>query len=87
MFAVAPEVGVNLGFALSNSCRVFAGYSFTYLSSVARPAEQVDRSVNLGLIPTSPSFGTSNNPAAPRAVFQSTDFWAHGINLGAAFRF
>jgi hypothetical protein len=87
VFAVAPEVGVNLGLAVSRSCRIFAGYSFTYLSSVARPAEQVDRSVNLGLIPTSPSFGTSANPASPRAIFQSTDFWAHGINVGAAFRF
>lgn len=86
-FAVVPEVGMNVGFTLSNSCRIFAGYSFTYLSNVVRPGEQIDRTVNLSLTPTSPAFGTNNVPAAPRPLFQTTDFWAHGINVGAAFRF
>src|SRR6185436_19239264 len=86
-FAVVPEAAVTFGFTLSNSCRIFAGYSFTYLSNVVRPAEQIDRTVNLGLTPTSPSFGTSTQPQAPRPLMQSSDFWMQGINVGAAFRF
>jgi hypothetical protein len=41
-FAVLPEVGVNFGIQLTNHARLYAGYNFLFLSSVARPGEQIN---------------------------------------------
>src|SRR4029453_13105386 len=46
VFAVVPEVGLTLGFQLTRWASVFAGYSFLYTNNVARPGNQIDRSIN-----------------------------------------
>jgi hypothetical protein len=86
-FSVLPEVGINVGYQLYPLFRVFAGYSFLYLSDVVRPGEQVDRVINLTRVPTSPTFGALQGPARPALPFRQTDFWAHGFNVGFEFCF
>jgi hypothetical protein len=86
-FAVVPEVNVSIGFQITEYLRAFAGYSFLYWSQVARPGDQVDLGLNENLVPTSTTFGTGGGPARPAFAFHTTDFWAHGINLGLEFRF
>ena len=86
VFAVVPEVGVNLGFQLTDHARIFAGYTFFYWSNVARPGEQIDTSVNPNLVPTfmNPAVG---GPARPSFAFRGTDFFAHGANIGVEVKY
>lgn len=71
-FAVVPEANFSLGYQLFDHWRAFAGYTFVYLSSVARPGQAVD--TNIG-------------GAFPRRLEPNTDFWMHGINLGMEARY
>jgi Putative beta barrel porin-7 (BBP7) len=72
-FAFMPEVGVNGGYEYSQHLRFYAGYTFLYLTSAARPGAQIDTILRL----TEPSL----------FPFQSSNFWVQGLNLGAEFRF
>jgi hypothetical protein len=83
-FAVMPEVGVRVGLQVTDRMRVFAGYDFLYLSSVARAGDQIDLRVNPNQIaPPQPL----NGPALPAFTPRSNDFWAHGVSAGVEFRF
>lgn len=86
-FAVVPEVGVNLGFQITENFRLFGGYTFLYWSRVVRPGDQVDRTLNPNLIPTSATFGLAGGPARPARTGAETDFWAQGISAGLEFRY
>jgi hypothetical protein len=86
-FTVLPEFGVNVGYQVCPLLRVFAGYTFLYWSSVVRPQDQVDTTVNLTRVPTSATFGAPAGPARPALPFRETDFWAQGVNFGLEFRF
>jgi hypothetical protein len=89
VFAVVPEVGLTLGYRLCRWASVSVGYTFLYVSDVARPGLQVDRTIN----PTqSASFGgtpptTLQGPAHPAFKFEGSDVWAQGINFGLTLRF
>jgi Putative beta barrel porin-7 (BBP7) len=58
-----------------------------YLSSVVRPGDQVDRTVNVANVPTSLAFGLPGGPASPAPQFVRTDFWAQGVTFGVLFKF
>ena len=87
--AVVPEASLTVGYRLTGWLSISAGYTFLYASNVARPGEQIDRTVN----PTqSPSFGGPvDKPLAgeprPRSRLEGSDFWAHGLSLGLAVSF
>lgn len=87
--AVVPEASLNVGYRLASWLSIIAGYTFLYASNVARPGEQIDRTVN----PTqSLSFGGPvGKPlvgeARPRFRFEGSDFWAHGLSAGLALQF
>jgi hypothetical protein len=89
VFAVVPELTLNVGYRLTSWASVFLGYTFLYASNVVRPAEQLDRNIN----PTqSPAFtadpsATLVGQASPSFRFRETDFWAQGVNFGVAFRY
>jgi hypothetical protein len=84
-FSVVPEVGVNVGYQLTNNFRVFAGYNFLYWSGVVRPGDAIDLRVNSTLVPT--SLAPPGGPAASPFAFRSSDFWAQGVAFGAELRF
>jgi len=82
-FAVVPEAELKLGYQLNSRLRVFAGYNFTYLSNVVRPGDQLNRRIDATSPPAvgGPFFSPNGN-GNPTPQFNTTDFWAHGINLG-----
>jgi hypothetical protein len=84
-FSVVPEVGINVGYQVTNHLRAFVGYTFIYWSDVARPADQINQNVNSTLVPTS-IVAPSGPPTQPLAI-RDTPFWAHGFNFGLEFRF
>jgi hypothetical protein len=88
MFAVVPEGNLNLSVEITSQIKLMVGYTFLYISNVARPGDLIDRTVDRTLLPTSQAY----NPVLPnshRPAFQwnGTDFWAQGINVGLSLRF
>ena len=89
VFAVMPEVGLTLGYQITRRISVFAGYTFLYVSNVLRAPGQVNRTINPSGVPaiTGDPPGPRPGPAQPSFKFQSSDFWAQGLNVGLALRF
>jgi hypothetical protein len=85
-FAVVPELEVRLGYQV-RSVNAFIGYNFLSWSRVARPGQQIDRTLNPSQIPTFREFvaGTQQGPPIPLA--NSTDFAVHGLSFGLEFKF
>lgn len=84
VFTVVPEIGLNVGYQLTDNLRLFAGYNFLYWSRVVRPGEQIDLVVNQEQL--APPIAVPGNPPRPALLFRQSDFWAQGINLGLEFR-
>lgn len=72
-FAVAPEAQLNIGYQLTPWLRAQVGYTFLYLSSVARPGQQID---NL--------FDGVTHPGVPMT---SSGWWGQGLNFSLQYRF
>jgi len=88
IIAVAPEVGVTLGYRLAYGLRVFAGYDFLYLSDVLRPGDQIDRGINFSQTVQSAIAGNAAAAGTrPAATFVDSDFWAQGLRLGLEWRY
>jgi hypothetical protein len=86
-FTVVPEASASVGWHVTPCIRIYAGYTFVYWSDVVRPGDQIDRNVNLTQPPTSPFFGLTGGLPNPRVLLKNTDFYAHGMSFGVAFRF
>jgi hypothetical protein len=84
VFAVVPEVNLKVGYQVTSHLRATVGYSFLYMSSVVRPGDQIDRTINPSLLASPPVNGT---PVRPLFQFNSTDYWAQGVDFGLEFRF
>jgi hypothetical protein len=82
-FGVVPEVGLNVGYQITNNLRVFAGYNFLFWNSVVRAGNQIDQRVNPSFIPPA----TPSSPAVPAFSFHGSEFWAQGLTFGIEFRY
>ncbi|HLW68914.1 MAG TPA: BBP7 family outer membrane beta-barrel protein, partial [Gemmataceae bacterium] len=88
-FSFVPEVRLNLGYQITPSIRVFAGYDFLYWFSVIRPGTEIDRVIDLTRVPNPPPpppVLTPVVPPRPMALFSQQGFIAQGVNLGVQFR-
>ncbi|VTS05764.1 BBP7 family outer membrane beta-barrel protein [Tuwongella immobilis] len=84
-FAVIPEVGLQLGVRLTEHITGIVGYEFVYISNVLRPGDQIDPTVSITQLQTSPTFnGNGNRPATQ---FVESDFWAQGITFGLSIAY
>jgi hypothetical protein len=86
-FAVVPEVGLNLGYAVTRHIRLTFGYTLLYWSRVFRPGDQIDRAINTTEFSALIGRGTMSGPARPNFTFADNDFWAQGLNFGAEVRY
>ena len=77
---------LKLTYQLSRAWRLYLGYDFMYWNQVVRPGSQIDRNVNLTQSPLLSPGGTGG-PASPGPMFNRSDFWAQGLNLGLELRF
>jgi hypothetical protein len=87
-FSVVPEITLTAGYQLTRRLRVFGGYNFLYWSNVIRPGDQIDRVVDVTLVPNSSSTPAGvpfSGQLRPRVLFTQTDFWAQGLNLGLQY--
>jgi len=89
-FAVAPELNVKVGYQLANLARLSAGYDLLYLSSVARPGNQIDRAINTNQFVdyTGLPLPAFTGPSRPAFLgLKGSDFWAQGITFGLEFSY
>jgi hypothetical protein len=86
-FSVVPEVGVNVGWRITDSLTANVGYTFIYWTEVVRPGAQIDPRVNPFAVPSDSSFGQGPVGGHPVFVLHQSDFWAQGLNFGVTLRF
>ena len=84
VFSMIPELGANFILRVTPNLSATVGYSLVYWSRVARPGEHVDLDVNTNLLP--PEAVPFSGPLRPSFAWHDTDFWAHGLSLGADYR-
>jgi hypothetical protein len=78
--AVIPEFGATVGWQLNPCWRVTFGYTFIYWSNVVRAGQQIDRDINVNLLP--PEAIPFEGNLRPRFQFNDTDFFVQGISVG-----
>lgn len=72
-FAVAPEMRLYVGYQFTPTIRANIGYDLLFLSSVARPGEQIDN--------------TYDGQTHPLVPMKTSTFWTQGLNLNVQFNF
>ena len=82
-FSTITEVGINFRRCIQRGVTASIGYTIMYWSDVNRAGDLIDLTVNPTQIPP----GTLDGTARPEFAFNSTDFWAQGLNFGMEFNF
>jgi hypothetical protein len=86
VIAFVPEINVKLGYQLLPSLRAYVGYDFMWLSSVARPGEQVGVSSS-GIVATVAGTAQQITVNQPSFRFKDSGVTINGINFGVEFRY
>ena len=92
VFAVVPEIKLQLGIEFWQRLRVFGGYSFLYASSVLRPGNQIDRGLNINNLAQNFAFSSAiplslTTPYRPMLSFNTSSFWAEGVSIGVELKY
>jgi Putative beta barrel porin-7 (BBP7) len=82
-FAVVPELALRLGYQVTPQLRLHAGYDFLFWSNVVRAGNVIDTGINPSQIPP----GALAGAGRPSLRLDGSDFWAHGLDLGAVLSF
>jgi hypothetical protein len=92
-FGAIFDETLNVGFRASRHVTLMAGYNFLLASSVARPVDSLDRSINAtetGLASAVRAAGTPlpvAGPPAPLFSFHDSWLWAQGVSAGVELRY
>jgi hypothetical protein len=86
VFAAVPQVQVRFSYDMCSWFRVYGGYEFLYMSSVAMAGDQVNRNINPTFIPN-PAFGPAQGTNSPLRNDRRTDFTANGLTFGFELSF
>ena len=88
-YSVIPSVELNLSYQITPELRTFVGFTFMYWTNVVRPGDQISGNVNTTqnavLSPTGAA--TLIGSPTPTPLFNRSDFFAYGFNVGFEFRF
>jgi hypothetical protein len=78
--AVLPEFGATVGWRITSTLKVRAGYSILMLNQVARAADQVNTTINPNRFPglNGPQGGLNE----PAFYLNRTNTWIHGATVG-----
>lgn len=86
-FGFVPEVGLKLNYQLTENISLFVGYDILYWSSVVRPGDQIDQVLDLNQVPNSGRPYPTASQVRPVVPFQTSSYWAQGVNAGVLFRY
>ncbi len=82
-FSYMHDTGIKLFYHPVDRIRLSVGYSLMFFSSVLRPGDQIDTTVDSSFFGLEPS----PNAVRPAFDFNATHFYAHGLSLGLECRF
>jgi hypothetical protein len=85
--SVISEVGLHVGYAVTENLKIQVGYDFLYWNDVARPGAEINRNINSRQIPSAFPYETPVPPFTPQFLYHATDFWAQGITAELSIRF
>ncbi|HEY2908737.1 MAG TPA: BBP7 family outer membrane beta-barrel protein [Gemmataceae bacterium] len=81
-FSVVPEITLNVGYWITPTLKAYLGYNFLYWSNVIRPGDQIDRVVDVTLVPNPPAGVAASGFLRPQPTFHQTDLVLNGIQFG-----
>lgn len=84
-FSMLPELSARVAYRITPQLRASVAYSLLYWSSVVRPGDQIDYTVDSRVIP--PAVGDASTYRHPHFAFDDTAIWAHGFNFGLDYRY
>lgn len=82
-FSALTELGLKLSCDIDCHWRASVGYSFLYWRYAARAGDQIDTTLSAGEFP--PGQGSAGRH--PQFPFNTSGFWAQGLNFGVECRF
>ena len=84
-FAFTTDTELKIGYEISQNVRLTLAYEHLYYSNVVRPTDQIDRNIPKGqtFLQAAPTISTTS----PAKLFNTTDFYAQGLNIGVEVRF
>jgi hypothetical protein len=89
-FAIAGEMQANAGVQVG-PLRAFIGFSFLYVTSVARPGNQISPFINPNqseaILQSASPTGLGSGPFVPARDVHSSTFWAQGVSIGLELRY
>jgi hypothetical protein len=91
-FSVVPQIGLRVGYNVTDNVRLFVGYDFLYWSNVVRPGDQVDTNINVSQIPNfnpvgGGAFAPPSNIVRPIVPFATSGYFAQGVSVGLEWRY
>lgn len=79
--SVVPEGNASIGWNITNRLKAYVGYNVVVWTNVARPGDQIDRTVDLRYVPNAPQL-VPTNVERPSVPFIRADFLVHGLQFG-----
>ena len=86
-FVVMPEGKIQATYRFGRGTDIGLGYTFTYISQVLRPSEQIDPQISTTRVPTSAFFGFPVGANRPIVPLSQSDMWIQGLNAVVTFRY
>lgn len=84
-FSLVPEFGLTVGYDVTSSLRVFAGYNILYWTQVMRPGNAIDRVLDENRIPGFPA-APATAQVRPFHTGATESLWAQGVSLGLMYK-
>lgn len=85
-YAVIPEFNIGIGYQICKGVRATVGYNFLYLTTIARPGDQIafsQTNTNIAVAGTA----TAVTVNQPTFRYVDTDLWAQGLTAGFSIRY
>ena len=79
--SVVPEGNASIGWNITNRLKAYVGYNVVVWTNVARPGDQIDRTVDLRFVPNAPQL-VPTSVERPSVPFVRADFLVHGLQFG-----
>ncbi len=84
-FSMIPELNFNVGYKVTQSCKLRVGYTLMYWTNVIRPGDQIDREINSTLLPGVDPADVEPIPQRPAFAFNETNLLIQGLNVGMEY--
>jgi hypothetical protein len=86
-FTIIPEVGGNIGIALTRGLTGYFGANFMYFPNIVRPGNVINPAISSAAVPFSATFGAANAPRGSSFKMVETDLWLGGVTAGLILKY